>query len=141
MTEDQILTAVLNNQLFGAPEVDIKVPDNLKPTFAEMSFDTGSPLAFSHFHDVVALVFDVLYLVLRMLVQDGEIFPIDGVDAVIFFGHPTFVVNHAGHADWTFPSPKRRNRLPARNTQEVRTHDHQLVGMRSSACQIHPWSS
>ena len=37
MTEDQILTAVLNNQLFGAPEVDIKVPDNLKPTFAEMS--------------------------------------------------------------------------------------------------------
>jgi hypothetical protein len=24
-----------------------------------------------------------------MLVQDGEIFPIDGVDAVIFFGHPT----------------------------------------------------
>ena len=52
-----------------------------------------------------------------------------------------FVVNHAGHADWTFPSPKRRNRLPARNTQEVRTHDHQLVGMRSSAVRsVHPTS-
>jgi hypothetical protein len=37
MTEDQILTAVLNDQLFGALEVDIKFPDNLKPTFAEMS--------------------------------------------------------------------------------------------------------
>jgi hypothetical protein len=60
-----------------------------KTTQFRVSFDTGSPLAFSHFHDVVALVFDVLYLVPRMLVQDGEIFPIDGVDAVIFFGHPT----------------------------------------------------
>ena len=37
MTEDQIPTAVLNDQLFGALEVDIKVPDHLKPTFAEMS--------------------------------------------------------------------------------------------------------
>jgi hypothetical protein len=36
-TEDQILAAVLNNQLFGALEVDIKVLDHLKPTFAEMS--------------------------------------------------------------------------------------------------------
>ena len=35
-TEDQILAAVLNNQLFGALEVDIKVPDHLKPTFAEI---------------------------------------------------------------------------------------------------------
>ena len=37
MTEDQIPTAVLNDQLFGALEVDIKVPDQLRPTFAEMS--------------------------------------------------------------------------------------------------------
>jgi len=37
MAEDQILTTVLNDQLFGALEVDIKVPDNLKPTFSEMS--------------------------------------------------------------------------------------------------------
>ena len=36
MTEDQILTAVLNDQLFGALEVDIKAPDDLKSKFAEM---------------------------------------------------------------------------------------------------------
>jgi hypothetical protein len=36
MTEDQILTAVMDDQLFGALEVDIKVPDHLNPTFAEM---------------------------------------------------------------------------------------------------------
>ena len=30
-----------------------------------------------------------------------------------------FMVNHAGHADRTFRSPKRRNRLPAGNTQKV----------------------
>jgi hypothetical protein len=36
MTEDQILAAVLNDQLFGALEVDLHVPDHLKPTFAEM---------------------------------------------------------------------------------------------------------
>ena len=28
-----------------------------------------------------------------------------------------FMVNHAGHADWTFRSPKRRNRLPAGNAR------------------------
>jgi hypothetical protein len=28
------------------------------------------------------------------------------------------MVNHAGHADWTFHSPKRRNRLPAGNAQK-----------------------
>ena len=37
MTEDQILAAVLNDQLFGALEVDLHIPDHLKPTFAEMS--------------------------------------------------------------------------------------------------------
>ena len=37
MTENQILAAVLNDQLFGALEVDLHVPDHLKPTFAEMS--------------------------------------------------------------------------------------------------------
>ena len=35
-TEDQILTAVMDDQLFGDIEVDIKVPDHLNPTFAEM---------------------------------------------------------------------------------------------------------
>jgi hypothetical protein len=34
MTEDQILTVVLNDQLFGALEVHIKVPDDLKSKFA-----------------------------------------------------------------------------------------------------------
>jgi hypothetical protein len=36
MTEDQILTAVMDEKLFGALEVDLHVPDHLKPTFAEM---------------------------------------------------------------------------------------------------------
>jgi hypothetical protein len=35
MTEDQILAAVLNDQLFGALEVDLHVPDHLKPTFVK----------------------------------------------------------------------------------------------------------
>ena len=34
-TEDQILTAVMD-EMFGALEVDLHVPDHLKPTFAEM---------------------------------------------------------------------------------------------------------
>ena len=37
MTEDQLLAAVLHDQLLGALEVDLHVPDHLKPTFAEMS--------------------------------------------------------------------------------------------------------
>ena len=37
MTEDQLLAAVLNDQLLGALEVDLHVPDYLNPTFAEMS--------------------------------------------------------------------------------------------------------
>ena len=36
MPEDQILTAVMDEKLFGALEVDIKVPDDLKSKFAEM---------------------------------------------------------------------------------------------------------
>jgi hypothetical protein len=34
-----------------------------------VSFVTGLPLAFPHLHDVVTLVFDISYLVLRTLVQ------------------------------------------------------------------------
>jgi hypothetical protein len=37
MTEDQILAAVLNDQLLDALGVDLHVPDHLKPTCAEMS--------------------------------------------------------------------------------------------------------
>ena len=37
MTEDQILTAVMDEKLFGALEVDIKVPGDLKSKFAEMA--------------------------------------------------------------------------------------------------------
>ena len=33
----QILAAVLHDQLFGALEVDLHVPDHIKPTFTEMS--------------------------------------------------------------------------------------------------------
>jgi hypothetical protein len=62
-----------------------------KTTQFHVSFDTGSLLAFRYLHDVVALVFDILYLVPRTLVQIGETFPIDGVVAVIFFGHPTSI--------------------------------------------------
>jgi hypothetical protein len=40
-----------------------------KTTQFRVSFDTCAPLAFPHLHDVVALVFDVLYFVLRTLVQ------------------------------------------------------------------------
>ena len=36
MTEDQILQAVMNDQLFGALEVDVHVPNDLKTKFAEM---------------------------------------------------------------------------------------------------------
>jgi hypothetical protein len=36
-TEDQILTAVMD-EMFGALEVDLHVPDHLKPTFAEMPY-------------------------------------------------------------------------------------------------------
>ena len=36
MTEDQILQAVMNDQLFGALEVDVHVPNDLKTNFAEM---------------------------------------------------------------------------------------------------------
>jgi hypothetical protein len=37
MTEDQMLTAVMDHQLFGALEVDLYVPDDLKSKFAEMT--------------------------------------------------------------------------------------------------------
>jgi hypothetical protein len=37
MTEDQILTAVMDEKLFGALEVDIKVPGDLKSKFSEMA--------------------------------------------------------------------------------------------------------
>jgi hypothetical protein len=37
MTEDQMLTAVMDDQLFGALEVDLHVPDDLKSKFAEMT--------------------------------------------------------------------------------------------------------
>jgi hypothetical protein len=36
MTEDQILTAVMDEKLFGALEVDLHVPDTMKSKFAEM---------------------------------------------------------------------------------------------------------
>ena len=36
MTREQILNAVVDHKLFGALEVDIKVPDHLKQTFSEM---------------------------------------------------------------------------------------------------------
>ena len=36
MTEGEILTAVLNGQLFGALEVDVSVPDSLKEYFSEL---------------------------------------------------------------------------------------------------------
>jgi G:T-mismatch repair DNA endonuclease (very short patch repair protein) len=36
MTEDQILSTVMDEKLFGALEVDIKVPDDLKSKFVEM---------------------------------------------------------------------------------------------------------
>jgi hypothetical protein len=36
MTEDQILTAVMDEKLFVALEVDLHVPDTMKSKFAEM---------------------------------------------------------------------------------------------------------
>jgi hypothetical protein len=36
MTEETILQAVMNEKLFGALEVDLHVPDDLKSKFAEM---------------------------------------------------------------------------------------------------------
>jgi hypothetical protein len=36
MTEDQILTTVMDEKLFGTLEVDLHVPDDLKSKFAEI---------------------------------------------------------------------------------------------------------
>jgi hypothetical protein len=36
MTEDQILTAVMDEKLFGALEVDLHVPDKLRSKFADL---------------------------------------------------------------------------------------------------------
>ena len=36
MTEEQILHSVVHDKIFGALEVDIRVPDHLKAKFAEM---------------------------------------------------------------------------------------------------------
>jgi hypothetical protein len=36
MTEDQILTTVMDEKLFGTLEVDLHVPDDLKSKFADL---------------------------------------------------------------------------------------------------------
>jgi hypothetical protein len=45
-TEDQLLAAVLHDQLLGALEVDLHVPDHLKPTFAEMDDESFDQIPF-----------------------------------------------------------------------------------------------